>query len=68
MNSIDELKKLPEPVKKELLEYADILLARYEHKMTKSSGKKWADVSSRGISKGESASDTVIRLRGEERL
>ncbi len=67
MNSIDELKKLPEPVKKELLEYADILMERYEKKSGKASGKKWADVSCRGVSKGESASDTVIRLRGEER-
>lgn len=67
MNSIDELNKLPEPVKKELLEYADILMAQYEKKAGKPSGKKWADVSGRGASKGETASDTVIRLRGEER-
>jgi len=67
MNRIDELNKLPEPVKKELLEYADILMARYESRLKGKSGRKWADVSKRGISRGESASDTVIRLRGEEK-
>ena len=67
MNSIDELKSLPEPVKKELLEYADYLLTKYESKVKKTTGRKWADVSSRGSSRGETASETVIKLRREER-
>lgn len=67
MNSIDDLKNLPEPVKKELLEYADYLLAKYESKKMKISGKKWADVSTRGSSTGETAGETVIKLRREEK-
>ena len=67
MNSLDELKNLPEPVKKELLEYADYLLAKYESKVKKPTGNKWADVSSRGCSSGETASETVLKLRREER-
>lgn len=67
MNSIEELKSLPEPVKKELLEYADYLLAKYESKKKKSTENKWADVSSRGSSRGETASETVTKLRREER-
>jgi hypothetical protein len=67
MNSIDDLKNLPEPVKKELLEYADYLLARYESKGKKVPGRKWVDVSTRGTSRGETASETVLKLRREER-
>jgi hypothetical protein len=37
MNRIDELNKLPEPVKKELLEYANILMARYESRLKRKS-------------------------------
>ncbi len=67
MKNIEELQQLPEPLKREVLDYAEYLLMKY-HSGEKGNGKKkWADMTRRGPSKGETGSETVIRMRGEER-
>jgi hypothetical protein len=67
MKNIEELQQLPEPLKREVLDYAEYLLKKYNVHGKVSDAKKWADVGSRGSSKGETGSETVIRLRSEER-
>lgn len=67
MISIVELKNLPDEIKKEVLRYAEYLLEKNRITSTRRIEKKWADVTGRGSALGETASDTVIRLRREER-
>jgi len=67
MLSIVELENLPEEIKKEVLLYAEYLLEKNRIAGRQRIEKKWADVTERGSSMGETASDTVVRLRKEER-
>lgn len=67
MKTIKELEKLPEPLKREVLDYAEYLSRKYNIDVKKQGKKKWADVSKRGSSKGETGSETVNRMRGEDR-
>lgn len=67
MISIKELENLPDEIQKEVLQYAEHLVEKRRIVGRKGKAKKWTDVRGRGATKGESASDTVIRLRREER-
>jgi len=65
MISIADLENLPEEIKKEVLRYVEYLLDK--NRITGTRRKKWTDVTGRGATMGETASDTVVRLRREER-
>jgi hypothetical protein len=65
--TIDKLNELPDKIRKEILNYADYLISKYNASEKNALGKKWAVVRSRGISKGESSSRTVIRNREEDK-
>ncbi len=67
MTRIEELNKLPERLQREVLNYAEYLLTKYYAAQKTQGEKKWADVRGRGRFSGETASETVIRMRGEER-
>jgi hypothetical protein len=67
MTRIEELNKLPEQLKREVLDYAEYLLGKYHADQKTQGEKKWADVRGRGRFSGETAGETVIRMRGEER-
>jgi hypothetical protein len=67
MTRIEELNQLPEPLKREVLDYAEYLLTKYGMKKQEKEREKWTDVSLRGRSVGETASETVTRMRKEER-
>lgn len=60
-----DIDKLPEPIKKEVLDFADFLLTRYSEKRL--NNRTWLKDIKRGVSTGESASETVQRIRGEEK-
>ncbi len=66
MNRIEELNNLPENIKREVLDFAEYLLLKYDSK-NKKTEIKWADVRGRGRSMGETAGETVIRIRGDEK-
>ncbi len=67
MISIKQLANLPEEIQKEVLQYAEYLLEKKQGVHRKDTSKKWTEVRGRGSPNGESATDTVIRLRREER-
>ena len=67
MITIEEIKKLPEPIKKEVLDYAEYLITEHRIGNSKSRSSRWVDVSSRGRSKNQTTPETVIKLREEER-
>ena len=64
MKTIKDLEKLPEPLKREVLDYAEYLTKKYNVDVKQQVKKKWADVRKRGSSIGETGSDTVNRMRG----
>lgn len=67
MITLEEIKKLPEPIQKEILDYAEYLVVKHKIKSSNQKESNWVDVSSRGRSSHEMASDTVVRMREEER-
>lgn len=67
MTRIEELNDLPESLKREILDYAEYLLLKYRMRTKDSAGGGWADVRDRGRSLGQTASETVMRMREEHR-
>lgn len=67
MITIDEIKDLPDSIKNEILEYVEYLIKKYNARRNNKQNGKWADVSSRGYSTGESSSETLDKLRREEK-
>jgi len=63
MKSIDDLNNLPESLKREVLDYAELLMKNYEVSQNRPTGKKWADISGRGKSKGITITETLLRER-----
>ena len=66
MMTLNDLAKLPEDIKREVLQYAEYLAEKSRIDRTDERAQ-WADVSGRGASIGESAAETVARMRREER-
>ncbi len=66
MIKIEELQKLPEPLQREVMDYAEYLLQKYHADNREYVRRNWADVKKRGRSSGETASETVLRIREEE--
>ncbi|MFW5709881.1 MAG: DUF2281 domain-containing protein [Bacteroidota bacterium] len=67
MKTIKDLEKIPEPLKREVLDYAEYLSKKYNVDVKQQCKKRWADVSKRGSSQGETGSETINRMRGEDR-
>ncbi len=67
MITIEKLNELPEKIKNEVLDYAEYLVSKYKTEVKKDSFIKWTDVSTRGSFTGESATETVLRNRENER-
>lgn len=67
MITIDEIKDLPDSIKNEILDYAEYLAKKYDVKQNRQQNKKWTDVSARGVSKNETASETLVKMREEEK-
>lgn len=60
-----DINTLPDEIKEEVLKYAEYLIKNY--KMKRKSGRKnWLKKIERGYSQGESASETVEKIRREE--
>ena len=66
MTRIEELHDLPEPIKREILDYAEYLMNKYKDEKKGRSQKKWSDISKRGKPVEKSISETVIQQRSEE--
>ncbi|HPI23484.1 MAG TPA: DUF2281 domain-containing protein [Spirochaetota bacterium] len=66
MIKLEDIQRMPDEIKKEILDYAEYLIAKYQ---SERDGEeiRWVDVRSRGRSIGEMASDTVVKLRNEAR-
>ena len=67
MITVKDIESLPDNIKTEVLDYAEYLLTKYGPYGQKINRTHWANVASRGRSINESASETVRRLREEER-
>jgi hypothetical protein len=65
--SISDIEKLPEPLKREVLHYAELLARRYLGSRKGPHNGKWLPVVERGMSIGEKASVTVIKNRENEK-
>lgn len=60
--------QLPEPIRTEAVDYIEHLLEKHVNEpFAKKRISKWADVWRRAKIEGESMSETVIRMREEER-
>jgi hypothetical protein len=66
MITMAELEKLPESVKREILDYAEYLAGKYRGRKRASAGK-WIPHIDRANAGGGTASGTVIKMREEER-
>lgn len=67
MITLEEIKNLPDPIKNQILDYAENLVEKYKARQKTQKTKTWVDVSARGRSIGESASETIVKLREEEK-
>jgi hypothetical protein len=67
MITLEDMKSLLGSIKNKVLANAEYLLKKFGNKKYKGTGAKWADVASRGRSINETAAETVLFLREEER-
>ncbi len=67
MITMKKLNELPGKIKNDVLDYAEYLVSKYKAGEKKDGPIKWADVSTRLSSVGESATDTILRNRENER-
>lgn len=64
MSNIIKVEELPEHIKKEVLHYAEYLLNKYNREKKE---RAWLKNLRRGNSKGEMASETIVKMRSEEK-
>lgn len=66
MNSHLKIEELPDEIKKEVFDYAEYLLEKYKQKK-RGGNNRWLKTVDRGTSKDEMASETIEKMRKEEK-
>ncbi len=63
MTTFQEIENLPDPLKQEILDFAEYVIMK--HNVVRKKNTKWVDVKTRGESMNESASQTIVKMRNE---